>query len=320
MERPDPSLRYNGFNGHLRHHFGEKVFRVTINTGLTCPNVDGTKARGGCTFCQEASYLGLTFSENKSVREQIRESLSYMEGRHETTKALAFFQNGTNTYAPLDKLRLFFNDALAEENIVGLMIATRPDTLPEPVLDLLSELNEKTYLWVELGLQSNDNQILSQINRGHTFEEFEDCVLLLKKRNIRVGAHLILGIPGERPEASIEKAQIVNRLHIDGVKIHNLVIFKHTVMANQFQKGEIIPWSLEQYSKECVDLLEHLEPRVLIQRLNAHGPRRVTVAPEWSINKLATLNAVHDEILKRDTWQGKKLEGNNLLPTFKEFY
>lgn len=303
----DVHHRYSSFNQHLRDHFGQKVFKVTINTGLSCPNVDGTKARGGCTFCQEASYLGLTFKEDLSVRQQIQNSMTYLEGRHVTTKALAFFQNGTNTYAPVDQLRLHFESALCEENIVGLMIATRPDALPEGVLDLLEELNQKTYLWIELGLQSSDNAILRQINRAHTFEDFEEAVIKLKQRRIRVGAHLILGLPEEKKNATIEKAQIINRLGMDGVKIHNLVIFKHTAMAQQFQKGEILPWSLEQYSGECVDLLEHLEPSVLIQRLNAHGPRRVTVAPEWSINKLATLNTIHDEILKRDTWQGKKL-------------
>jgi len=298
--------RYKAFHDEIKRQFGEKIFRVTVNAGMTCPNIDGTRAKGGCTFCQDASYLGASFEKGATVSQQIEQGMSYVGRRHGTEKFFVYFQNGTNTHAPVEVLRKLFDEALSFPNVAGLFIATRPDSLGNEVLDLLEEINSKTYLWIELGLQSHRNDILAAINRAHTVEEFEDGVRLLHQRKIRVGAHVILGLPQETDEDTIQKALTINRLPLEGIKIHNLVVFRKTVLEKQYHEGKYTPLSLEHYSKLCVDFLEHLRPDILIERLNAHGPREQTVAPEWSINKFLALNAVHAELEKRDTWQGKK--------------
>lgn len=300
--------RYTAFHTEIKKQFGEKIFRVTVNTGMSCPNVDGTRAKGGCTFCQDASYLGSSFEKGASLSQQIQQGMDYVGTRHGTNKYFIYFQNGTNTHAPAKILRPLFNEALSFPGVVGLFIATRPDSLPPEILDLLEEFNAKTYLWVELGLQSHRNDVLAMMNRAHTVEEFEEGVETLHQRNIRVGTHVILGLPGETDNDVIEKAHTLNRLPLQGIKIHNLVVFKKTVLEKQFREGKYTPLSLEHYAKLCVDFLEYLKPDILIERLNAHGPRDQTVAPEWSINKFLALNAVHAELEKRDTWQGKKYE------------
>lgn len=298
--------RYRSFHREVKKTFGERIFRVTVNTGLTCPNIDGTRASGGCAFCQSASYLGASFQEGLSVTEQLRTGMEYVRTRHQTARFFAYFQNGTNTHAPVPVLRRIYDQTLADSDIVGLMIGTRPDCLGPEVLDLLEELNARTYLWLELGLQSHRNDVLQRINRAHTAEEFEEGVKNLNKRKIRVCAHVMLGLPGESGADTVDKACFINGLPVSGIKIHNLVVFKKTLLEKQYREGTVALHDLKTYASECVDFLEHLRPDITVQRLNAHGPREITVAPKWSINKMATMNAIHDELEKRDAWQGKK--------------
>ena len=298
--------RYRAFYREVQKTFGERIFRVTINTGLTCPNVDGTRARGGCTFCQDVSYFGASFHEGLSVKEQLQTGMEYVRTRHQTARFFAYFQNGTNTYAPVSVLRKIYDQTLADSHIVGLMIGTRPDCLGPEVLDFLEELNKRTYLWLELGLQSHKNDVLKRINRAHTIGEFETAAANLDKRKIRTCAHVILGLPGESNADTVDKARFVNKLPVAGIKIHNLVVFKNTVLARHYREGQVPLQNLKEYAEACVDFLEHLRPDITVQRLNAHGPREITEAPEWSINKMATMNAIHDELERRDAWQGKK--------------
>ncbi len=300
--------RYRVFHEEIKKIFGQRLFKVTVNAGMTCPNVDGSKARGGCTFCQDTSYTGLTFKPGASITNQISDGLDYVKKRHKSPKVFAYFQNGTNTYAPLQTLRTFYDQALTFPEVAGLMIATRPDNLPDDVIDYLAELHQKTYLWIELGLQSHRNDILRKINRAHTAEEFVETTQRLHKHKIRVGAHVILGLPGETPEDSRDKALFLNDLPLSGVKVHNLVVFKNTTLEKQYRQGLYQPLTLEHYTDQCIDFLEHLRPDLLIQRINAHGPRHETIAPEWSINKWNALNAIHEAMEKRDSWQGKKLK------------
>ena len=304
---PKTSERYRAFHREVQKTFGERIFRITINTGLTCPNIDGTRAKGGCTFCQDASYLGLSFQEGLSVEKQLQTGMEYVRTRHQTGRFFAYFQNGTNTHAPVPVLKKIYNQTLADSNIVGLMIGTRADCLGPEVLDLLEELNGRTYLWLELGLQSHKNDVLKRINRAHTAEEFESAAKNLDKRKIKVCAHVILGLPSETPADTIDKTRFINKLPVAGIKIHNLVVFKKTALEKQYREGTIALQDLKTYASACTDFLEHLRPDIMVQRLNAHGPREITVAPDWSINKMATMNAIHDELEKRDTWQGKKL-------------
>jgi len=301
----DVHLKYNSFNEHLKKRFGQKIYRVTLNTGLTCPNIDGTRAKGGCYFCNDDYLLAKSWHKQQPLQDQLEYGIQYIRERHNTDKYLAYFQNGTNTHASVEVLRPLFMKVLNQEGIVGMMISTRPDCLGEDVLDLLSEINDQTYLWVETGLQSPQNHILEKINRAHTVEEFAEAAMHLRKRNILNCAHIILGMPDETEEEMINGVKFINNLPVNGIKIHNMFVTKYTALAKWYQEGQYQPLELKRYAELCVDYLERLRPDVIIHRLNAHAPARLTVAPNWSVNKLGTLNAIHEEILKRDTFQGK---------------
>lgn len=295
---------YLSFNEVLKKKFGERVYRVTLNSGLSCPNIDGTKAKGGCYFCNDDYLLAKSWHKRQELQAQLDYGVQYIQDRHGANKYLAYFQNGTNTHASVPFLRPLFEEATRYPGVVGLAISTRPDSLPEDVLDLLSELNEKTYLWVELGLQSAQNHILEKINRAHTVEEFSIAAEKLAKRNILNCVHMILGMPGETEDEMLAGADFVNGLPVNGIKIHNMFVTKHTALEKWYKQGDYAPLTLDDYVRLCVDYLERLRPDIVIHRLNAHGPARLTVAPEWSINKLATVNAIHAEIARRGTRQG----------------
>ncbi|MCP5464626.1 MAG: TIGR01212 family radical SAM protein [Deltaproteobacteria bacterium] len=298
--------RYKGFNQHLKDVFGGKVYRVSLNTHLSCPNIDGTKAVGGCYFCNDDYLLANSYHKQQEISTQLEEGIAYLKQRHRgTNHFLAYFQNGTNTHAKAETLRRFFELPLDHPEIKGMMISTRPDCLGDDVLDLLSEINERTYLWVELGLQSAQNHVLKKINRAHSVEEFSEACYKLAERKINNCAHMILGLPDESKEDMLAGADYLNKLPIQGVKIHNLFVTKYTVLEKWHREGKYTPLSLEEYTQLCVDYLERLRPDLVIHRINAHGPKDLTIAPDWSINKLATVNAIHDEIMRRDTHQGK---------------
>lgn len=302
-----PHLRYNGFNEALKRKFGQKVYRVTLNSGLSCPNIDGTKAKGGCYFCNDDYLLAKSWHKTQPIPEQLEHGIQYIQERHGANKYLAYFQNGTNTHASVDFLRPLFFDAIEKENVVGLMISTRPDCLGEEILDLLSELNEQTYLWVENGLQSPNDHILKKINRAHTAEEFAEATIKLDERKILNCAHIILGMPDETEEEMIEGVKFINDLPVNGIKIHNMFVTEYTALAKWYREGKYKTLELDQYARLCVDYLERLRKDIVIHRLNAHGPARLTVAPKWSVNKLGTMNAIHNELVKRDSYQGKLL-------------
>jgi hypothetical protein len=235
--------------------------------------------------------------------------MEYIKKRHGATKFISYFQSGTNTYAPVEKLRPLFFSAIDHPDVVGLAIGTRPDCVTSTHLELLEELSHKTMLWVELGLQSAHDKTLALLNRGHTVSDFANAVRFLKQKNITVVAHVILGLPGETMKEMIETAAFLNELHIDGLKLHNLHVLKGTVLEGWYEEGNLKLPDLAAYASWVVDFLEHLDPSIVIHRVNGHAPRHLTVAPQWSINKLAIFNAVEEELERRDTWQGKKLKG-----------
>lgn len=297
--------RYNTFNRHLREIFGEKVFKVPLDAGFTCPNRDGTKGSGGCIYCSSRGSGDFAGEVTHSIEQQFAEVKERMRKKWPKAKYMAYFQAYTNTYAPISKLRRVYEEALNQEGVVGISIATRPDCLPEEVLDYLEELNQRTYLWVELGLQSIHDKTMDWVGRGHNYDDFLEGVAALQKRGIRVCVHIILGFPGETYEDMMATAQAVAALRVQGIKIHLLHILKGTPLAEIYQKEPFPLPTLEEYISLVIDILEVLPKEMVIHRLTGDGVPDELIAPLWSRKKWEVLNAIDQELLKRDTWQGK---------------
>ncbi len=297
--------RYHTWNYHLQSVFGDKVFKVALNGGFTCPNIDGTKGRGGCTYCLSGSG---DFAGNPahSVEVQFEEIKERMHKKWPEAKYIPYFQANTNTYAPADVLRERFEPVLKKEGVVGLALATRADCLGEDVLDYLSEINKRTYLMVELGLQTIFDETGERINRCHTYAEFLDGYNKLKKRGIKVCVHLILGLPGESYEMMMESAKTVAKLEPDCIKLHLLHILKGTKMAAQYENGEFETLTRDEYVKTIVDCLEYFPEETVVQRLTGDGGRDTLIAPLWSLKKFVVLNEIDKEMVRRDTYQGVK--------------
>lgn len=301
------SVRYNAINAYLKEKFGEKVYKVSLEINVTCPVRDGTKGREGCLFCHPKSIHPLsTKTPNLSVKEQLIEGIKYVRKRHGAKKFIAYFQNHSNTYGETERLTKEYTEAIQSPEVVGIAISTRPDCLSDSIIKSLSEINKEKFLWVELGLQTADNDTLKFLRREHTVQDFIDATEKLHREGIAVCAHVILGLPGEHEKSILQTISLINNLHVEGIKIHNLHILKGTAIENLYNEGKIDLISLDEYAKRVVFMLEHLDPKILIHRLNSHSTKELTVAPDWSINKLATFNAVENELKKRNTWQGKK--------------
>jgi uncharacterized protein len=302
--------RYYTLNQHLREVFGEKVFKVSLDAGFTCPNRDGTLGWTGCVYCSSRGSGDFAGQAEKSIHGQFEEVKEVMRRKWPEAKYLAYFQAYTNTYAPVERLREVFEQALQEEGVVGLSIATRPDCLPDEVVDYLDELNQRTYLWVELGLQSIHNQTMEWVGRGHTYTDFLQGLDKLQRRNIRVCAHVILGLPGESLEDMRITAKAIARLPLQGVKLHLLHVLRGTPLAEIYEK-EPFPLLLQnEYVTLISDILEFLPPQMVIHRLTGDAPRKDLIAPLWSLKKWEVLNAIDQELEQRRTWQGIKYGTN----------
>ena len=299
--------RYHTYNYYLTSRFGEKVSRISLNGGFTCPNIDGTKGTGGCIYCSSAGSGEFAGNKNREISEQFEEISRKMGEKWDTPKHIAYFQANTNTYAPLEKLKRFYTQALACPGVVGLSIATRPDCLPEEVCDYLQELSQQTYVTVELGLQTIHNATGEKINRCHTYEEFLNGYEKLRRRNIPTGVHLINGLPGETPEMMVASAKAVGQLQPHLIKIHLLHVLEGTRLAQMYREGKVLLLSLSQYVQIVCDQLEWLPPETVLGRLTGDGDPKALLGPVWSLKKLVVLNEIDKELLRRDSWQGKKL-------------
>ncbi len=298
--------RYHSWNYHLREKFGQKVFKVSLNAGFTCPNKDGTKGVGGCSYC--SSYGSGDFAGNvqKSISEQFSEVKSALHKKWKSAKYIAYFQANTNTYARVDVLKEKFEAALSQKDVVGLSIATRADCLDDDVVEYLGELNERTYLIVELGLQTIFDKTGERINRCHTYAEFLQGFNKLRAHNINICVHLINGLPGETKEMMIESAKAVAALKPHCVKLHLLHVLKDTQIAKEYENGEFELLSLERYVDIIVSQLEVFAPETVIQRLTGDGGRDSLIGPLWSLKKFVVLNEIDKELIRRNTYQGAK--------------
>ncbi|PCJ57010.1 MAG: TIGR01212 family radical SAM protein [Candidatus Hydrogenedentota bacterium] len=297
--------RYRTWNRHLRDRFGGKIFKVAIDGGFTCPNRDGTVAARGCTFCSQRGSGEFAGHRRDDLAKQFRTVRDRMHKKWPDAQYIGYFQAFSNTYAPVEELREKYEAVLEQDNVVGLSIATRPDCLPEDVVDYLAELNQRTYLWVELGLQTIHQSTSDLINRAHDWDTFRRGVDALRQRGIQVCTHIINGLPQETPEMMLDTARAVAGLDIQGIKIHLLHLLKNTAMVKQYEDGLLELMTKEEYVSIVCDQLEMLPPEMIIHRLTGDGPRNLLIGPLWSLKKWEALNAIDAELARRDTFQGK---------------
>ena len=301
-------LPYRSFNRYLREQFGERVYRVPIDAGFTCPNRDGVRAFGGCTFCDDRGSGAPTIAQTDDIKDQLDRGIRRISKRYKASKFLAYYQAFTNTYAPEAILRRLYDVALEHPDVSGLCIGTRPDCVEDNILDLLAEYAERTFVWLEIGLQSAFNRTLDRINRGHTAEEFFDAVKRAQKRNLKVATHLIFGLPGETDEEMLETVRQVARTGIEGIKIHQLCIYKGTPMEFDYRLGHLETLDEERYVRLVADALELLPEDMIVMRLVAEGSQDEIIAPAWSFEKERIMKKIEEELARRGTRQGSKFE------------
>jgi uncharacterized protein len=307
--RPDwraAGLRYNHYNFFLRRKFGRRVQKVSVDAHFTCPNVDGTVAFGGCTFCDNRSFSPSRRLAHREISDQIEAGIRQLRLRYRgVDRFLAYFQPATNTYAPVARLREVYEEALAHPAIVGMAIGTRPDCVGDDVLALLGEIAGRTYLSVEYGLQTIHDRSLDWMNRGHHYDAFLDAIDRSRNRGFQICAHVMLGLPGETRACMLATARELARLKIDAVKLHNLYAVRDTPLAEQVARGEVTLLERGEYVSILVDFLELLPPSTLVERISGDAPHDYFLGPAWCLDKPAVIQALASEFSRRDTWQGK---------------
>ena len=308
---------YRSLDWQLKTQFGEKVYKLALNGGMSCPNRDGKVGRGGCIFCSEGGSGDFAADGHLSVKEQIATQKESLRDKKPARKYIAYFQAYTNTYAPVDYLERIFTEAIEDPEVVILSIATRPDCLPEDVLYLLARLNQQKPVWVELGLQTMHEESAQIIHRGYDLACFERAVSGLRNREMDVIVHTILGLPGEWRKEVLQTIDYLNHMDIQGIKLQLLHILKGTQLGQIYleqKEGQefISPMTMEAYIDLVIDCVEHLSPEITIHRLTGDGPKELLLAPMWSTRKRTVLNEIHKELKKRDAWQGKRYERSTL--------
>ena len=298
---------YKEFGELLNKHFDHKVQKISINAGFTCPNRDGLKGRGGCTYCNNQSFSPGYGGKQKTVTQQLEEGISFFSHKYPEMKYLAYFQSYTNTYDSLDKLIALYEEALAYPNVVGLIVGTRPDCMPSELLDYFEQLNKKTFLMIEYGLESTLDSTLAFINRGHTHAESVDAIIKTAEKGIYVGAHLILGLPHESREQILAHADALSELPLTTVKLHQLQLIKQTVIAKQYR--EYPEWfnlfEVDDYIDLCVDFAERLNPNFIIERFVSQSPKSLLIAPDWGLKNFEFTAKVIKRFGDRNTYQGR---------------
>jgi radical SAM protein (TIGR01212 family) len=302
--------RYNAFSEELKKVFGCKVQRLSVDAGFTCPNRDGTVGVDGCIFCGGKGSGSFGILQGAGISAQLEHAKEVMVRKYKAALFIAYFQSYSNTYAPPDRLQALYDEALSVPEVVGLIVGTRPDCLPEPTLDLLASYAKRCYFWLELGLQSPFDSTLQAIGRGHDLACFTTAVQGCKERGIRVCAHVILGLPGESRQQMLSGAEFLNAAGVDGVKIHLLHVMRGTRLADQYRQGAVRMLDRDQYVGLVCDFLERLDPGIVVQRLTGDGNRQDLIAPLWSLHKFEVLNCIDYEMERRGTNQGDRVSQN----------
>jgi len=302
------SKRYNDYSSYCKRVFSERVQKISIDAGFTCPNRDGTKAAGGCTYCDNNTFNPFYCQPDKPILQQLNEGIDFFAEKYKSQKYLAYFQAYSNTYAPLEKLKSIYAEALEHPKVIGLVIATRPDCVDEEKLDYIEQLAEKHYVVVEYGVESCRNETLAFVNRCHTFEDSVRAIEMTAKRNIHTGVHMILGLPGEDRTIILKHAEILSQLPVKTLKLHQLQIIKGTAMAEQFaaNPGLFNTFSSGEYIELVVDFLEKLNPEIIVERFISEAPPVLLISPQWGgLKNYEIIAKIEKRLAERDTWQGR---------------
>lgn len=299
--------RYYSLDSYLKNTFGEKIYKVSLDGGFTCPNRDGTLGTRGCIFCSEGGSGDFASDSYLTIKEQIEKGIRLIEGKSNAQKFIAYFQAFTNTYGPLEKLNRLYREAICHEKIAALSIGTRPDCLSPEVLTLLSELNQIKPVFVELGLQTIHDETARQIRRAYPLSCFDHAVKELHQRGINVVTHLILGLPGETEEMMLESVRYLNNLPIDGLKLSLLHVLKNTDLGTLYKKQPFPVYELDDYVSLVIRCIEELREDIVIHRLTGDGPKDLLIAPHWTLHKRKVLNEISRRMKETDSYQGKRL-------------
>lgn len=307
---------YKDFSELLTKHFPYKVQKISINAGFTCPNRDGSKAVGGCTYCNNQSFSPGYVGKQRTVSVQLKDGINFFAYKYPDMKYLAYFQSYTNTYDSVDKLIELYEEAISYPNVVGLIVGTRPDCMPEELLEYFAELNKRTFLIIEYGLESTIDRTLNFINRGHTHAESVEAIEKTAAKGIYTGAHFILGLPHESREEMLQHADIISKLPLTTIKLHQLQLIKGTVMAKQYREHP--EWfnlfEVDDYIDLCVDFTERLNPDFIIERFVSQSPKSLLIAPDWGLKNFEFTAKVLKRFKERDTYQGRLYSSSKPLP------
>ncbi|MDO4589426.1 MAG: TIGR01212 family radical SAM protein [Fusobacterium sp.] len=296
--------RYNSLDNYFKNNFGEKIYKVSLDGGFTCPNRDGTLSSKGCIFCSESGSGDFAGNRRKSIKDQIDDQLKLIEKKFPNGKVVAYFQNFTNTYGKVEYLEKIYNEALSHPRVMGLAIATRPDCLQDDIIKLLSKINKEHFLWVELGLQTINEEVAKIINRQYPLSTYVEATKKLNKENIKFVTHIIIGLPYEKEKDPLNTAIFSEKCGTWGVKIHLLHIIKNTRLEEFYNRNEIKIQKKEEYVKKTVKILENLSYNIVIHRLTGDGNRETLLAPLWSLNKRDVLNSIEKELKSQNIFQG----------------
>ena len=299
---------YNDYGTWIRRQFPYRVQKISIDAGFTCPNRDGRISSGGCIYCDNRTFNPSYCQRRNSVTQQLEEGKRFFAHKYPDMKYLAYFQAFTNTYAPLSHLKALYEEALQVEDIVGIVIGTRPDCVSDELLDYLAELNQRTFVLVEYGLESTNNDTLLRINRGHTFEQSQEAIERTKQRGLLCGAHIILGLPGEDAAESLRQAPIISRLPIDILKIHQMQIIRGTRLADEFETNPFHIYSVDEYIQLIAEYIQRLRPDMILERFVSQSPKELLIAPHWGLKNYEFTNLLVNYLKLHEIRQGQLSE------------
>ncbi len=308
----DTRFYYNDFSTFLRGRLGCKVQKITLDGGFTCPNRDGTLGRGGCTFCNNQTFSPAYCNRDIPIARQMSDGIAFFAHKYPAMRYLAYFQAYTNTYGSLPELISRYEEALSVDGTLGIVIGTRPDCMPDALLDYLQDLARRTFVLVEYGIESTDDTTLLRINRGHNYAAAVDAVCRTAERGIDVGAHIILGLPGETRPMLMQQADELSKLPLTTLKLHQLQLIRGTRMAREYEEcpDDFSLFSLEEYIETVVDYIERLRPDIVLERFASQSPKELLIAPDWGIKNYELVEKVKRRMRERDTWQGRLYKTN----------